>query len=153
MNIWTGGVYINLVLETPKLVRVLFKTTPINMPNLIIFLSMVHKGAIHSHWGGIIRILSIICTIREWDPKSLRRCWSYMEECEIYWPVSSYHNTLPHVNISAASEQLGVISGERQLHMQLPCFRLLKAQMSQTRLCEVLHIKYSWCQHVMTLFS
>jgi len=47
-----------------------------------------------------------------------------MEECENYWPVSSYHNTLSHVNIFAASEQLDVISGER--HMHLPCFRLLK---------------------------
>lgn len=59
-------------------------------------------------------------------------CRSYMgEECKICWLVPSYHNTLPHVNISAASRQLDVLSRERQLGMQFPCFRLLKEHYAQ----------------------
>ncbi len=54
LNIWTGGGAIEVVLETPKLVRSLFMTIPMSVPNFIIFPCSVHRAAIDSHWTNII---------------------------------------------------------------------------------------------------
>ncbi len=43
-----------MVLETPKLVRSLFMTIPMSVPNFIIFPCSVHRAAIDSHWTNII---------------------------------------------------------------------------------------------------
>lgn len=56
VKLWTGGGVKELVLETPNLVRLLFRTTPISVPNFIILEGTVHKAAFDSHWGGIIKI-------------------------------------------------------------------------------------------------
>ncbi len=49
-----------MVLETPKLVRLLFMATTISVPNFIIFPCSVHRAAIDSHWTRIIIIIIII---------------------------------------------------------------------------------------------
>ncbi len=56
LNIWTGGGAIELVLETPKLVRSLFMTIPKSVPNFIIFPCSLHRAAIDSHGTNIIII-------------------------------------------------------------------------------------------------
>ncbi len=48
-----------MVLETPKLVRSLFMTIPMSVPNFIIFPCSVHRAAIDSHWTNIIIIIII----------------------------------------------------------------------------------------------
>ncbi len=60
LNFWTGGGAIELVLETPKLVRSLFIAISTSVPNFIIFPCSLHRAAIDSHWTNIIIIIIII---------------------------------------------------------------------------------------------
>ncbi len=64
LNIWTGGGAIELVLETPKLVRSLFIAISTSVPNFIIFPCSLHRAAIDSHWTNIIIIIIIIIIIK-----------------------------------------------------------------------------------------
>lgn len=57
---------IGLVLEIPKLLRLLFITITTIVPIFIIFLFTVHRAAIDSHWGGLtncvyLDILTSLC--------------------------------------------------------------------------------------------
>ncbi len=49
LNFWTGGGAIELVLETPKLVRSLFMTISTSLPIFIIFLFSLHRVATEPH--------------------------------------------------------------------------------------------------------
>ncbi len=60
LNFGTGGGAIELVLETPKLVRSLFIAISTSVPNFIIFPCSLHRAAIDSHWTNIIIIIIII---------------------------------------------------------------------------------------------
>jgi len=52
-----------VVLETPKLVRSLFMTIPMSVPNFIIFPCSLHRAAIDSHWTKRRIIIIIIINI------------------------------------------------------------------------------------------
>ena len=50
LNFLTAGGAIELVLETKKLLHLLFMAITTSVPNFIIFLCTVHRAAIDFHW-------------------------------------------------------------------------------------------------------
>ncbi len=105
LNFWTGGGAIELVLETPKLVRSLFIAISTSVPNFIIFPCSLHRAAIDSHWTNIIIIKAASSIKRGSCFEGIRVCFYgvgqpwFMADSETHqkWTTGSQKHTHKHM--------------------------------------------------------